>query len=382
MKIGIDCRVLMDKQYSGVAAYTNNLLLTLLDIDKKNQYKLFYNSFLKSDQRLHAFERDNVEIIKSNHSNKVFNYGLQKTLAYPKIDKLMKGLDIYFAPHFNFISLSKEAKFVLTIHDVSFLRYPEFFSFRQNFWHRSLAIKKLLKRADVVVAVSENTKQDLIELLNVPEEKIKVIYSGLNQAKTKYFSQEKRDKYFKEQGIKSGYILYLGNIEPRKNINTLISSYNLLRQENEDLKNTQLILAGAPAWKIKKAMLNWKKSPYKEDIILTGYVSEEEKEYLYSGAKVFAYPSFYEGFGFPPLEAMSHSVPVVASNVSSLPEITGKAAILVDPYRREEIVEALAIAIQDKAMREKMITLAQEQIEKFNWESSARAYLKLFESFN
>jgi glycosyltransferase involved in cell wall biosynthesis len=387
MKIGIDVRTLMDKYYSGVSAYSLNLIQELLKIDQKNDYFLYYNSAKKIN--LPKFT-GNYEIIHTKYPNKIFNYLLQKKLAWPKIDKVLGGVEVFLAPHYNFFSLSSGTKKILTIHDLSFLRYPEFFSSRKNFWHQAINIKKLAHSMDVIVAVSENTKQDIIELLNIEEKKIKVIYSGLeNNFKEISYALETND-FNKETNLKKirevkekyklpdKYILSLSNLEPRKNLETLIFAYNKIRETRQDLKDIKLVICGAKSWKYKNIFKSIEKSKYKDDIIYTSYVDNKDKPYIYKPAEVFVYPSFYEGFGFPPLEALACAVPVVASFSSSLPEIIDKAGILVDPKSSDELAEAIINILSDSALRAYYINKGLERAKEFSWQSTAKNYIEIF----
>lgn len=383
MKIAFDARVLMDKHYSGVSQYSAKLLAAILKLDKENTYSLFYNSYKKKNINLQVFSAPNLKLKGLNYPNKIFNYFLQKILHLPKLDKVAGDVDVFFAPHLNFISLSDKTKFVITVHDLSFLRYPEFFSRRKNFWHQALHIKKLLQRAEAIVAVSNNTKHDLVEILAIDEKKIKVIYSGNNYQQEENLLNEDRTKstnVLEKFSLTPGYILFVGNIEPRKNIVNLIEAYNKLRNEKGDLAKVQLVLAGLPAWKHKKIYKSRELSDYRNDIKFLGYVTDSEKSELYRQAGVFAYPSFYEGFGFPPLEAMSHSLPVVSSNVSSLPEVLGEAALLVNPFKSEDIKEALVLALQDEKLRASLIAKGKLRTSLFSWEKTAKEYLELFAS--
>lgn len=383
MKIAFDARVLMDKHYSGVSHYSAKLLTAILKLDKKNNYSLFYNSYKKNNINLEVFLSPNSSFKALSYPNKIFNYFLQKILHFPKLDKVSGEVDVFFAPHLNFISLSKQAKFIITVHDLSFLRYPEFFSRRKNFWHKALHIKKLLQRADIIVAVSQNTKHDIVELLGIDEGKIRVIYSGNNyelEAEKNNIPVLNTANILEKFSLKPGYILFIGNIEPRKNIINLIKAYNKLRDERSDLAHLKLVLAGRPGWKYKKIYKCREESRYALDIKFLGYVTDTEKNELYKNASVFAYPSFYEGFGFPPLEAMSYSLPVVSSSVSSLPEVLGKAAILVNPFKIEEIKEALIMSLVNQELRESLITKGRTQVKLFTWENTAREYIELFES--
>lgn len=380
MKIGVDARVLMDRNYSGVSEYTANLLSAILGQDKDNQYSLFYNSFKKQEARLNIWQTATTKIVGTHYPNKLFNYCLQKCFSYPKFDKVLGGVDIFFAPHLNFLHVSSGAKLVVTVHDLSFLRYPEFFSCRKNIWHKAIEVARLLKRADKIVAVSENTKHDLIEILKIAADKIEVIYSG-NNFLAAPLSEIESTKFFSKNSLQSGFIFSVGNIEPRKNISGLIKAYEELRKRRSDLK-PQLVLAGAKGWKHRQIFKAWKNSPYQKDIKFLGYISPAEKATLFAAAAVFAYPSYYEGFGFPPLEALSAGVPVVSSNISSLPEVLGGAALLVNPYRPGDISEALELILTDNNLRTKLIVDGKKQAALFTWEKAAQRYLELFKKID
>jgi len=376
MKIGIDIRTLLDARPSGVSEYVLNLLKEMFKLDTANEYRLFYNCF-GDCPNLPEFKQANVKLIKYNYPNKVLNYLLFKIFNYPKLDKDL-AVDVFFMPHLNFIGLSVGAKSLLTVHDLSFLKYPEFFSARKNFWHRMVKAKKLLKRFSLVIAVSENTKRDIMELGGINPDKVKVIYSGVGEEYKKLplinyqFSVKRiRDKY----NLPERFILYLGTIEPRKNVDGIIRAYNQLRVMSCELRDYKLIIAGARGWKSENIYREWDKSAFKNDIKFLGYVEPDDKIYLYNLASVFIYPSFYEGFGFPPLEAMACGAPVVASFASSLPEVVGDAALMVDPYNINDLAGALEKVLVDENLKNKLIARGLEQAKKFSWRETARAYL-------
>lgn len=383
MKIGVDIRVLMDEYYSGVSEYAANLLKVLFEQDKNNNYKLFYNSWHNLETRLNKWNNERSQVIGRHYPNKIFNYFLQKTLGYPKLDKVLGGVNIFWSPHFNFthLSASKDLKKIITVHDLSFLRYPEFFSLRKNFWHHALNVKKILREADKIIAISQNTKNDIIELTGVAPEKIVVIYSGVNLIKREV-SAEERQGFLDKHQLSGRFILYLGNIEPRKNISGIIAAFNNLKTkdaaEGGQLSDLKLILAGASGWKNKKIYDVYQASLYKNDIRFLGYISQKEKDILYNISSVFVYPSFYEGFGFPPLEAMVYGLPVVCSNTSSLPEVVGSAALMVNPFKTEEIGEALEIVLTDEVVRERLINQGYERLKLFSWKKTAAQYLQVF----
>lgn len=403
MKIGLDIRTLMDARYSGVSEYTLNLVKEILRLDSYNDYRLFYNSF-GDCLNIPEFAENNVKLVKYNYPNKVLNYLFFKFFNYPKIDKEL-GVDIFFMPHINFIGLSGGVKRLLTVHDLSFLKYPEFFSRRKNFWHKMINVKKLIKRFDTIVAVSENTKRDIMELCGVDENKIKVIYAGVGEEYRKInfqFSLYKAGQaIFNFQSnpnfqfsklntdetrlldVKSKYnlpdkfILYLGTVEPRKNVEGIIRAYNQLRVNNYELRDYKLVIAGGRGWKSDKIYKESEQSEFRDDIRFLDYVDSADKPYLYNLASVFIYPSFYEGFGFPPLEAMASGVPVITSYAASLPEVTGGATLMVDPYNIGDIALAMENILTDENLRSKLVKRGLERVKKFSWGKTAKEYLEV-----
>jgi len=401
MKIGIDIRTLMDAQYSGVSEYTLNLIKEILKLDKKNKYKLFYNSGRDVSGCIPQFTCDNAEIISTKYPNKIFNFIMQKTLHKPKIDQLIGvnpapfgqlpknvtgtlpkrcGVNLFFMPNIGFISLSSKCRKIITIHDLSFLRYSEFFSLKRRLWHRIINARKLLRNFDIIVAVSENTKQDVVELCNINPNKIKVIYSGIghhyHQIKTQNFTSVQ-----KKYNLPDKFILYLGTLEPRKNVEGIIQAYDKLRMKNKELAEVKLVIAGGMGWKSKNIFKVWQDSKYKDDIKFLGYVDLADKVYLYNLAILFIFPSFYEGFGFPPLEAMACGAPVITSFASSLPEVAGEAAIMVDPYNITDIVGAMEQVLTNQELQNSLIKKGLEQARRFSWEKAAGEYLEVFRNF-
>jgi len=382
MQIGIDIRTLMEKEYSGVSEYTLNLVRAILEEDRENEYKLFYNSGRDISGRMPEFKYEKVEVVSAHYPNKIFNYLMQKTLRQPKVDQLL-GVDIFWLPNLNFISLSSQAKKILTIHDLSFLRYPNFFSLQRNLWHYIINIKKLIRESDKIIAVSENTKNDIIELTGVSEAKIEVIYSGIDEEfriidKNDQSLEEVKKKY----DLADKFILFLGTLEPRKNIIGLIKAFNEFRENWAGGKERiELAIAGGRGWKEKGARQEREKSKYKEDIKFLGYIPRQDKAYLYNLASIFVYPSFYEGFGFPPLEAMACGLPVVTSFSSSLPEAVGEASLLIDPYKTGEIAEAIRRILSDEFLKNDLIERGRKKVSKFSWQKAAGKYLDIFKEF-
>ncbi|MEI8361085.1 MAG: glycosyltransferase family 1 protein [bacterium] len=379
MIIGIDGRTLQDSNYSGVSEFTLNLLTGIFEIDTENQYRLFFNSSHNIEDKLPVFTSKNVSSEKYDYPNKLLNYFSLKPFGRPFFDQLLGGVDLFYMPHINFYGLSPKSKLVLTVHDLSFLRYPEFFSFRKNFWHHHLNLKKLLNRAEMIIAISENTKKDIVEIFDINPLKVKVIYSGLNKKNKPLIIDAGKTVAFKNKyQLASKYLLYLGTVEPRKNIDSLIYAFDQYKRSWPSA--LQLVIAGGDGWKFDTIMKAFNNSPNKKDIIFIGYVNEDDKQLLYNLAELFVFPSYYEGFGFPPLEAMACGVPTIASNASSLPEILGDAALYVSPYSVIEIAKAIESVLNSEKLLTSLINQGLDQASKFTWQNTSAQYLEIFKS--
>lgn len=377
MRICVDIRSLIEKSPSGVTEYTTSLLTHLLKIDKENQYLLFYNAFhAVPDRLLKMFKCSNVEMKAFHWPNKIFNSSLV-FLRWPEIDRLIGGVDLFFMPNLNFLSLSEKCKKVITSHDLSFERYPKFYSLKGRWWHKMVNARKIFNEADKIIAVSENTKKDLMEIYQIPDEKIKVIYSGVNHDFFQKIDSRQLDGVKQKYNLTKPFIFTLGNLEPRKNFESLILAFNNLRRKYRI--DYQLVIAGTQAWlENKKIYQLAKELDFHDDIKFLGYVSNEEKPCLYQAGDIFVYPSFYEGFGFPPLEAMACGVPVICSFASSLPEILQDAALLVNPYNINEITEAIYQVLTDEELKRNLVENGASHVKQFFWTKAARETLRLF----
>lgn len=384
MKICIDVRCLSEGRRTGVEEYTLNLLFNLFENDKKNEFVLFFNSWKKSVNFSWVEKYANVSVKRRSFPNKILNLFFWY-LGWPKIDKLCGGADIVFMPNIIFGSVSHSAKLVVTIHDLSFERYPEFFSFKRRLWHFIVNPGKICRRADKIIAVSESTKNDLVNIYKINPEKIEVIYSACADSfKVIGRNDEKMIKTKEKYKLPYKFILYLGTIEPRKNISSLIRAFNGLqieaeKENNQEIKDWKLVIAGEKGWKNKSIFDEIYRSPAKEKIKFVDCVDNGDKKYVYNLASIFAYPSYFEGFGFPPLEAMRCEVPVIASNNSSLPEVVSGAGILIDPDRPNEIKTALKEIILSRELKSFLIECGMERSKKFGWKNTAQKTLEIFQ---
>ena len=371
MKIGIDIRCLMEKQYSGISEYTYNLLDNLFKIDQKNQYFLFYNA--KKLSSIPKFNYSNVKFKSYNFPNKLFNLAL-RYLKIIEIDKLIGGVDVFLIPNFLFLNLSKKCKKILIVHDLSFELFPEFFTFKAKLWHKLINAKKMCHDANTIVTISENTKKDIINLYDINPGKIFVDYPGISNIFFKNISDKDIIDVKNKYKLPKKYIFYLGNLEPRKNVRTLLKSY-----ESIDDPEIELVIAGGKAWKYQDIYKQVQNSSKKEKIHFLGYVDNNEKPVLYSLANIFVYPSFYEGFGLPPVEAMSCSCPVITSNNSSLVEVVKDNAITINPHNTNDLTQAINLLLSDENLYNRLKENGRSCIGEFNWKNSASRILEIIQ---
>ena len=383
MKIGVDIRCLEGGKKTGVEEYTFNLLKGVLKADKKNEYVLFFNALKGKNIDTKWLEKfPNVKIKSFRYPNKLFNL-FSWYFNFPKIDKLIGDVDLFWMPNLNFGSFSKDVKLVLTVHDLSFEIIPETFPWKTRLWHFLINPKKLCQRAGKIVAVSLSTKSDLEIFYKIKPDKISVIYSAVrDDFKVMDRNNPKMLKVKEKYKLPYNFILYLGTIEPRKNIISIVKAYNQIRRiGNTELDKFKLVIAGAKGWKENETIKEINNSPFKNDILNLGFVESEDKPYLYNLASLFVYPSFFEGFGFPPLEAMKCGVPVITSNNSSLPEITGNSGITIDPERPDELYKAIREILSNKELRIKFREKGLERAGDFCWEKSTEEFLKIITQY-
>jgi len=374
MRIGIDCRRILDPKHNesaGIGYYTYYLIKNLLMIDKENQYFLFlYDSRIK----LEEFKQDNVQIVYfpglENIGKIPFFY---RHIFVPHILKLYH-LDIYHNPAY-IIPFFYFGKSVITVHDLAFYKNPAWFPEGQFFNTRILTPFSLYK-AKKIIAVSESTKNDLIKYFKVKKEKIKVVLEGVDDYCTLVVDESKIDEKFK---IIDPYFLALGTLEPRKNITRLIEAFNKFLLENPE-SNFKLLLAGKKGWKYELIFETIKNLKLEDKVIWVGYVHLPEKIFLLRNSYSLVFPSLYEGFGLPILEAMNMGVAVVTSNVASIPEIVIDNAVLIDPEDVESIKEGLNKIYRDHNLRQKLIERGKGIARHFTWGKSAQKTLELYKS--
>jgi glycosyltransferase involved in cell wall biosynthesis len=344
MKIGIDGRCLQNNKNTGVEEYAKSLIIRLLKENNKDEFVIFLNAFGKIKENFEWISKSKrIKIKRFNFPNKLLSLSFW-LFNWPKIDKMLGGVDYFISPNFHFMALGSSCKQILSVHDLSFERMPETFSFKRRIWHFLINPRKLSHKAHKIWSVSNSTTQDLINIYKIKPEKIITNYPIFDFGVKNKYKKNIKNKY----NLPSRFILFLGTIEPRKNIQGLITGFEIFKKRNPEVRDFKLVIAGEKGWLWESIIQRVKKSAVAEDIVFTGFVREEEKGLLYSLAEIFIYPSFYEGFGFPPLEAMSLGVPTIASNYSSMPEILGEGAFLINPNKPSEICLAIEILLKNE----------------------------------
>ena len=266
---------------------------------------------------------------------------------------------------------------VVTVLDLSFLRFPAAFSTFKRLYLR-LMTRLSARRAAKVIAISESTRRDVIDLLGVPAERVERIYCGVD-SRFRPLPLSEVAAFRQEKGLPERFVLFLGTIEPRKNVVALIEAFSaLVAAEPRERADLHLILAGGRGWLAEPIYARVEELGLQDRAHFFGYVPEEEKALLYNAAACFCYPSLYEGFGLPPLEAMACGVPVVTSNVSSLPEVVGKAGLTVDPTDRAALRDALRRVLSDRGLRDELSTQGQIQARQFSWRQAARKTARVY----
>ncbi len=382
MRIGIDIRCLAEGKRTGVEEYTLALLRALFEADHENTYILFFNAWKRElPDFSFATSFPNVEVRVFHFPNKLLNLSLWY-FNIPKLDLLLGGTDIFFLPNLNFAAVSKKTKLVVTAHDLSFELFSSAFSWKQRLWHFLVHFRSLVRRADKIIAVSQSTRDDLISEYSIPEERIVLVPSGIDD---RFRQMDRNDpeliRIKEKYHLPYKYILFLGTFEPRKNIVALIKSYDALQSlKNPVFEKYDLVIAGTRGWKCDDLIAARKESPYKKKILSPGFIADEDKVGLYNLASVFVYPSVYEGFGFPPLEAMACGVPIITSHAAALPEVVGAAGIMIDPYQPEELYQALQAILVNPTFSETLSHRGMTQAKAFSWKKTAIMTLHVFHS--
>src|SRR5499426_1250684 len=372
MRIGIDAHAIGARQ-GGNETYIANLIKSLAEIDGDNLYTIYL-----ANAGAAAQWRESFTTRYKNFSVRLLPppTPLVRVPVYLTYELFRRPVDVlhvqYTAPPFCRMPV------VVTIHDLAFERMPETFTRRGSF-QLKLTVRRTAKKAARIATVSEYSRQDLLSVYKLPPENVVVTYNGVEshftpRPLTPTETEEIRGRF----GIARDFLLAVGSLQPRKNLVRLIRAYAKLRNERADF-TPQLVIVGRRLWLTHEIFDEVKRHRWADDVILTGYVADADLPALYRAAKAFVYPSLFEGFGLPPLEAMACGTPVVTSDISSLPEIAGDAALLIDPNDERALANALIEIMNNDRLRAELRVKGIAQAKKFTWRDAAEKTLRLYQ---
>jgi glycosyltransferase involved in cell wall biosynthesis len=363
MLIGIDASRAFIKNKTGIEEYSYQVIKRLRHYIREQEVVLYLDTRINKKDYLN-FKLPAGWKIKLLRTP--FFFWTQARLS---LEMLFKPVDVLFIPSHT-VPIIHPKKSIVAVHGLEFEYCPQAYSSFERFYMRWV-IKSSCRWAEKVIAVSENTKKDLIQLYKVPENKIRVIYEGVREINPNAkIPMPNKIPNPKSQIPNTKYFLFIGRLEERKNICGIIDVFEILKRKYNIPH--KLILAGMFGHGKENIKDKISRSKYTEDIILPGYIGDEEKFELMKNADVFLFPSFYEGFGLPIIEAQSAGVPVVTSNISSMPEVAGNGAVLIDPKNIEEIAEAVQKLISDEGYKNDMIEKGRENVKRFSWDKCAK----------
>lgn len=376
MKVALELQPCL-KNKSGIGVYTYELSKRLQVYENLELVGNVFNFMNRNDLTLDLQELD----FKKNYC-RVFPYGIYRRIwhSIPISYNTLFKEKVDIAHFFNFIVPPKiEGKIVNTIHDLTFKFYPDTMDER-NLKRIRQDIDYSIERSDIITTVSECSKWDIVKELKVPPEYVKVISPGVDYASYSRVCSSEEKRLVKEKyKLPQCYVLYMGTLEPRKNILGLVEAFAMLKNE-EGLEDIKLVLAGKKGWLYESIFKRINELNLEDEVIFTGYVDEKDKVVIYQLAKCFVFPSLYEGFGIPILEAMAASVPVITANVSSLPEVAGEAALLTSPTDNVKMAECIFKVLTDKMLSENLIARGLKQVQKYTWDESADKLYRLYMS--
>lgn len=380
MKIGIDIRLIGKKQ-TGSEAVFFNLVKNLALIDAKNSYQLFTDIcdieiLKKIENDLGIEKKENFEIISLETKNK-FSWNFWTLPRYLRANPLDLYLTQYITPFF----VPKRIKIVTIIHDISFCVFPKFIKFGDLFFLRIL-IPLALDRAGKIIAVSEFTRKEIINYYKINPEKVEHIHNAVtDDFLRKTFSQDELEMVRKKYNLPKKFILYIGTLQPRKNLPILIEAYATIKNQ---LPGVSLVLAGGKGHnydsKIDAIVKDHALS--KEDVIFPGFIREEDKKAVMLLATCFCFPSLYEGFGIPILEAFSGGLPCVVSDISPHHEVAGEDSVLFfAPKNAQDLSQKLIAIFSENALRDELVAKGKERLALFSWQKTAKETLQIFKNF-
>lgn len=381
MRIAIDVRHLAKAKPSGVGEYTLELLRALFELDGGDDFILFSagtevarRACLNNLEKIELDRfRSHVRHLHLPTPNRKLNLQIGLT-RNPKLDTWLNeesgGSDVFFFPNINFISMER-TPYVLTVHDMSWHLFPEFFTTKDQLAFKMNQPEQTINNSRSIICPSVSTRTDLLNYSKQSEDKIQVVPHGIDHTIFTHRSTPQDHGIKSKYALNRPYLLFLGTLEPRKNLIALLDAVESLQKDHPEL---MLVMAGGTGWRSEDVK---KRLAQNKNVVYLEYVPSEHRPALYRQATAFIFPSIYEGFGLPVLEAMACGTPVITSNTSSLPEIAGDAAVLIDPFNSTDITMAIRQILEDPELAKTLKQLGIKQAMNFTWQKAAEETLKV-----
>lgn len=366
MKVGIDSR-LPYYQMGGISQYVIYLLQALAEIDKESRYTVYHS------------RKDSKSYLPASARN--FRRGKLYTPSHHRLERWALGVELLLHNHDLFHSPDfippafGARKRIITVHDLNFLHYPEFLTTESRRYYLN-QIKWAVGEANHIIADSNSTRKDLVDILGVSEELVTTVYLAANPVYQGTRMPDEIETVLNRFELPDGFLLFVGTISPRKNVQMILSAYETLLTASR--VNVPLVLVGASGWLSKDVFQEIDRQKIRSNVHHLDNVSDYELSCLYAAAGVLILPSYYEGFGLPALEAMHCGCPVITSNRGSLPEIVGEAGPLLDPDDVDAWIESIELILKDDSLREKAKGIGHLQANKFTWHRTAKETLEIY----
>ena len=374
LRIGIEGKVLTSRA-GGIGRYAMHLVQALLTASTPRGLGVEFSLFT-SPQTSRTFLSCSAGTYRE-YSSRVQS-SVWRALCTTPVGIVRQGIDVFHGlDHIGLPPFFKRSKYIVTIHDVIPLILPHTFSLRHRLVVRA-ALARVCKQADMVIVLSQATKEDVLQHCHLPEDRVVVIPAGCDARFSPAVDHTRLTRVRLKYGLPPLYILFLGTLNPRKNVTTLLQAFAQFHHTQHVDPAIHLVIAGASGWRTPGMHRTLQRLDLESVVHFPGFIDEEDLPDLYRGAILFVFPSLYEGFGLPVLEAMGCGVPVVTSNVASLPEVAGDAAVLVDPHDAAGMAAAFAEVVHNEVLRRTLQCKGIAQAQRFSWDTAARKTLDLY----